>query len=472
MCPHAISPSPETSAPEDLLETFSITQNAFLPSEPPLSCLPDAYYTPWESLINHLPTLIKQRTLREQVLQLPVLTTNRLASEPEWRRAYVILTFLTHAYIWGGDVPEEILPPPLTVPLLAASEHLDLPPVATYAALNLWNWRVDPAASGPDNPDGLRALHTFTGSESESWFYMVSVAMEAQAGAQTLPALVGALRALRAHDVAAAAAALGSLAACIRRVTALLARMHERCDPQVFYHDVRPFLAGSRNMAAAGLPRGVFYDEGPGARGCWRQLRGGSNGQSSLIQLFDVALGVAHKSGGHGSPHAPDDNGMSKENGEEGEDGDGKENKNKKEVGFFAEVREYMPGPHRRFLEHVARMGSLRNFALREGDDPEQTACRAAYLDAVDALTELRNVHLKVVTRYIVVPSRTSRAADAGKKDLASASSGLAPSDSSSSGNAELTGTGGTALLPFLRQARQETIEAGMADRREIPACA
>lgn len=53
-------------------------------------------------------------------------------------------------------------------------------------------------------------------------------------------------------------------------------------------------------MAAAGLPNGVFYDEGEGV-GRWRQLRGGSNGQSSLIQFFDHILGIDHTSTGNRS---------------------------------------------------------------------------------------------------------------------------------------------------------------------------
>ena len=48
-------------------------------------------------------------------------------------------------------------------------------------------------------------------------------------------------------------------------------------------------------MSVAGLPKGVFYDEGDG-RGEWRMYSGGSNAQSSLIQFFDIVLGVEHHS--------------------------------------------------------------------------------------------------------------------------------------------------------------------------------
>jgi Indoleamine 2,3-dioxygenase len=65
----------------------------------------------------------------------------------------------------------------------------------------------------------------------------------------------------------------------------------------VFYHQIRPLLAGSKNMAAAGLPNGVFYELGEG-QGEWRQYSGGSNAQSSLVQLFDIALGIQHTASG------------------------------------------------------------------------------------------------------------------------------------------------------------------------------
>lgn len=65
----------------------------------------------------------------------------------------------------------------------------------------------------------------------------------------------------------------------------------------VFYHQLRPLLAGSKNMATVGLPNGVFYDVGDG-QGEWRQYSGGSNAQSSLIQLFDIALGIQHVASG------------------------------------------------------------------------------------------------------------------------------------------------------------------------------
>lgn len=364
--------------------------------------------------------------------------------------------------------PAQILPPAITLPFLTVSSHLGLPPIATYASLNLWNYHITPSSSPPTCLDALHAQHTFTGTPDESWFYVVSVAMEARGGA-LLPCILDALECCSSSssDRAAAVvtAALVELAACVGDLGALLERMDERCDPQVFYHRIRPFLAGSKNMATAGLPSGVFYDEGDG-KGEWRQLRGGSNGQSSLIQFLDVVLGVEHTAVGDGRSK-----GM----------GNGVQEEGEREVGFHEEVRAYMPEPHRRFLEFVAERysGGMRKavadlLAVGEEEDgglsAEQRALQDAFEAATRALAEFRNKHLQIVARYIIIPSRQPNA-NRGL-NLATASSRVAGAPQvegwkgRGGGDGELTGTGGTALLPFLKQSRDETFQAGQLEVR------
>lgn len=108
MSPHAIFHPVSPKAAADDLADIWLSGNAFLPSSPPLSVLSDPYYQPWERLATQLPVLIKNNTLRHEVSQLPTLSTDGLASEPERRRAYSVLSFLTHGYIWGGSQPAEV----------------------------------------------------------------------------------------------------------------------------------------------------------------------------------------------------------------------------------------------------------------------------------------------------------------------------------------------------------------------------
>ena len=66
----------------------------------------------------NLQALVLSKRLREVVKRLPILSTSNLQHPAEWRRAYVLLAFMTHAYIWGGDKPEEVGP--------SLSRHLKL----------------------------------------------------------------------------------------------------------------------------------------------------------------------------------------------------------------------------------------------------------------------------------------------------------------------------------------------------------
>ncbi len=58
-----------------------------------------------------MQALILSKRLRGVVDRLPVLSTIGLEHDAEWRRAYSLLTFMAHGYIWGGDSPSDRLPP-------------------------------------------------------------------------------------------------------------------------------------------------------------------------------------------------------------------------------------------------------------------------------------------------------------------------------------------------------------------------
>jgi indoleamine 2,3-dioxygenase len=329
------------------------------------------------------------------------------------------------------------LPPAIAAPFVAVSRKLDLPPVLAYSASNLWNFKS--STSDFWDLDAIHPIHTFTGTEDESWFLMISVAMEAKAG-YGISAMMRAMEAAKTQDYAVVTQSLEALARSIVEVGDLLERMYEKCDPNVFFHQIRPFLAGSKNMGEAGLPKGVFYDEGNG-QGQWMQLRGGSNGQSSLIQFWDVVLGVQHSNEGSINPH-------------------GNKGGRHKVPSFHEEVREYMPQPHRRLLQFVKETSGIRDLALKHSDgSPEHAQLHEQYISTVQTLTEFRNKHIRLVTRYIVLPSKQASALK--RHNLAAAS----VAKNNHEQETELTGTGGTALMPFLKQSRDETLRTASVDQ-------
>ena len=91
-----------------MLDKYYISSNGFLPTGLPLQKLPSIYYAPWENLAADLPNLIKTGQIRDRIDALPTLSTKLLENEEEWRRACVIMGFLTHAYIWGGEKPRDV----------------------------------------------------------------------------------------------------------------------------------------------------------------------------------------------------------------------------------------------------------------------------------------------------------------------------------------------------------------------------
>jgi indoleamine 2,3-dioxygenase len=369
---------------------------------------------------------------------------------------------MAHGYIWGGDSPSDRLPPPIAVPLLKVCERLEVPPVATYSSLCLWNFKPLFMDEGIDSLENLATLCTFTGALDESWFYLVSVAMEAR-GAPIVPLMLTAIAAARDNDVATVTACLHSFAERLDDLITLMQRMHENCDPQIFYHRIRPFLAGSKNMAEAGLPNGVLYEDLSGNE-TYHQYAGGSNAQSSLIQFFDIVLGIEHRPTG------------AKANREQ-HDAERQGRAPPPKHNFIMEMRRYMPGPHARFLGDVQAVANIRDFV--EQNQTNRSLC-VAYDACLSMLSSLRDKHIAIVTRYIVLPSREVRARSRSrspeatraprKVNLATASRSQQPPQGiaydargaaagSKKGGDNLKGTGGTALMSFLKQARDETGE-------------
>lgn len=90
-----------------------------------------------------------------------------------------------------------------------------------------------------------------------------------------------------------------------------------------------------------------------------------------------------------------------------------------------------MPEKHRQFLEHVESLPSIRSFVMQRSFD---AGLNDAFNTCLDKLRSWRGKHIAVVSKYIVQPAR----AEASTCE-------------------DLVGTGGSSLIPFLRQAKEET---------------
>lgn len=289
------------------LEAFGISPTlGFLSDQPPLTSFSDPQFAKIDELISSLPHLISTRSLRRTIDSLAFLDPSTLSHEGEYRRAYVVFGFLAHAYVWAGseEGPVETIPAQLAEPFLHVCDRLGTEPVLSYAGLCLWNW-------APKTRDGryignggtrndffelheLSPLASFTGSPGESAFHHVPVLNEAEGG-PLVSLLLDAIAAGQRNDARVVEEALIKSAHIIERMKQHLPKLYSTLDAGMFYHVLRPFLAGGKGMEEKGLPRGFVFQKRDGTE---REVRciGGSAAQSSLFQFLDSALGVVHGS--------------------------------------------------------------------------------------------------------------------------------------------------------------------------------
>jgi indoleamine 2,3-dioxygenase len=120
-------------------------------------------------------------------------------------------------------------------------------------------------------------------------------------------------------------------------------------------------------------------------------------------------------------------------------------------------MRFYMPGPHRRFLELLTKLTNIRPYALAH--DEHSGVC-TSYSAAAMSLSGLRSKHMQLVARYIVLASKTKpEGDDSDRVNIATATSKTSDLDR------EFQGTGGTSLMPFLKQTRNATRECATAKK-------
>lgn len=334
----------------------------FIPVRAPAP-LSGEHFSQWERVLKDLPHLIAAKKLRREVDSLPELdcSDSALKSEDEWIRAYTMLCFIGQGYIWmeGKEGLVDILPKKLAVPWVAVSERIGVNPNINYAASVLYNFQLrDPA--GPIDMNNLHTIQSFTGTESECWFFMAHVCVEVAAG-PGLDAMVCAFQHMANDDHSSLCKSLKAVKSSMKKMEDEARQMYKGCEPNTFYVKIRPFVSGSRD-----LPNGLIYE---GVDLEPRRYRGASGAQTSSVYAFDIFLGTEHSDEGRRE--------------------------------FVTEMRAYMPKIHRSFLEKLDRMPSIREYCKRSGNQ-ELISC---YNNAVEALLSFRKRHITLVKSYITNPS-------------------------------------------------------------------
>jgi len=369
-------------------------EQGFLPSADPLTKLP-ADFNAWEAVASQLPKLLLSGQLHGLLTALPPFPIKKLHRSAEIERAMMILSFISHTYVWGSSIPTSVLPAKLAVPWYQVSQILNRPQVLSYASYALYNWqRLQ--ANRPVELGNIALLQNFLGGIDEEWFILIHIDIEAKA----IPAIASiptVQNAVTANDSDKLLAAMRRIADSLTSICQSLARMPEHCDPYIYYHRVRPFIHGWTNNPS--LPDGLIYEGVSAYQNKPQKFRGETGAQSSIIPALDALLGIEH------------------------EDDPLKE--------YLLEMRIYMPQEHRGFLNQLSEGPNLRDFVIRERKNSFNLV--EAYNNCVTLVESFRALHLQYAASYIHQQSQ------------------------SDSANPTDIGTGGTPFMRYLDKHKKET---------------
>ncbi len=367
-------------------------ERGFLPLQDPLRRLPKAF-DDWEELALRLPKLLVSDRVRGAIADLPPFPVGAISDPRERERAMLLLSYLGHAYVWGGPRPALILPSVLAAPWYNVAESLGRPPILSYSSYALHNFfRFDP--SREIECGNLALIQNFLGGIDEEWFILIHVEIERKAG-PAMAALSACLDAADEGDAERLEALLAQVDSSLRAMYATLRRMPEWCEPFIYYHRVRPYIHGWKNHPD--LPEGVIYDGVEAYGGRPQQFRGETGAQSSIVPALDAMLGVGHKEDMLST--------------------------------YLKEMRNYMPPAHRAFLSALEKRDSVRPFAQRAG----RRELNSAYNACLDALENFRSLHFEYAATYIFQQAQTDAK------------------------NPHAVGTGGTPFMEYLKKHRDET---------------
>jgi indoleamine 2,3-dioxygenase len=346
----------------------------FLPPEDPLLRLSDAFDV-WEETAQDLSKLALSQHIRPTVEALPPFPSDSLVTESSWERAMTMLSFMANLYVFAPDhITATRLPRNLAVAWHTVATHLHRPPMLAYAGQVLYNWRrLDP--DGPVAVGNLAMIQNFLGGMDEEWFVTLHVNIEAEAG-RGLKVLPWAQQAVTDENTGKLSHYLAEIAASLVAAKTVLLRMPERCDPNTYYHRVRPYMFGWKDNPD--LPGGMVYEGVNAYHEQPREFRGETGAQSSVIYAFDAILGIAHE---HDAMRA-----------------------------YLNEMRDYMPMADRAFIEAIETGPSVRNFILQSGNHDLQDV----YNECVKTLYEFRKLHIEYAALYIIKPADGSRKSAVG----------------------------------------------------------
>ena len=335
----------------------------FLPKQDPLKEFknPNPSSNRIEKISKSLPKLLLTGAIHDAIddLNTNALSVNTLiknGNSREIKLAMSYLSFIAHAYIWGGAKPKSVLPEAIAKPWVQLADYLGRPPILSYASYCLDNWyRINPKKE--ISLENVALINNFLGGVDEDWFVTIHVCIE-NAANDAIEAAQN-ISKISKYEPVLLSKNLRKIAKAMKEVNCIFARMPERCDPYVYYHRVRPFIFGTKDNPD--LKKGLIYKNQFNNKPQF--YRGETGAQSSIIPLLDGALGVKHT------------------------------NDNLRH--YLNEMRDYMPPEHRKIIETAESKSQVSKFINRTQKlKKEYNAC-------LEQIKLFRSQHLEYAATYI-----------------------------------------------------------------------
>jgi indoleamine 2,3-dioxygenase len=337
----------------------ALRARGFLPQSDPLAAFPTgSKFAVLDEIGRDLPSLLHDRGFRQYArgLKIPLWPEKGTPSNDlaQLRLYYVRVGFLASAYVNQVDEePATVLPANLAGPLCRACQLLGRPPILSYDGYALYNWKRF-RKDGPIALGNIDTVQNFVHLYDEHWFILVHVEIEAIA-ARIFDAIARVQAAMDKSEGTSVNDALWAIAAAVNDEIRVLRRIPEKMDPKLYFRTFRPYIRFFENVSYEGMEAG-----GEAARSAPVQMnfRGETGAQSSIMPTLVAFMKIPHK------PSML--------------------------TNHLADMRNYMPAEHRRVIEAVQAMASIRDVADKH-----------AFNAILDEMAEFRSIHYGWAQEYI-----------------------------------------------------------------------
>ena len=374
--------------------------HTFLSKTPPLR----DYISKKKSLLNiteianELPKLLLTNNVQNKInklkvheLSVDILLKNK--NKKEINLAMSHLSFIAHAFMWGGNKPEKILPEVVSKPWVKLSKYLGRPPILSYASYCLDNWyKVN--QKEPISLDNVALINNFLGGVDEDWFVTIHVCIE-DAASEAIDAAYKLSKLNESNNVDDFNTNLKKILKSLKNVNNIFSKMPEKCDPYIYYHRVRPYIFGTKDNPD--LKKGLIYENQFNNKPQF--YRGETGAQSSIIPFLDGALGIYHS------------------------------NDNLRH--YLNEMRDYMPPKHRKMIEDVEKRSKAKDLIS------QSKKLMNVYNNCLEEIRKFRAMHLEYAATYIHKQAQVH--------------------NTFGTGGSTIRGTGGTPFMKYLKKHRDET---------------